>query len=95
MPTLIRVRDVEPIEGFRVRLRSTDGSERVRDLEPYPHRPIFEPLLRDPLPFAAVRVDAELGAIVRPNGADIDPDVPDGGHRPAARTGTTAGGPDA
>src|ERR1035437_10952285 len=35
---------------------------------------MFEPL-RDPQLFREVRVDAELGAIAWPNGADIDPDT--------------------
>jgi hypothetical protein len=35
---------------------------------------VFEPL-RDPQRFAEVRVDPELGTIVWPNGADVDPDV--------------------
>ena len=33
--------------------------------------------------FRAVRVDEELGTIVWPNGADIDPDVLYGSHLPA------------
>ena len=33
---------------------------------------VFEPL-GDPTVFAQVRVDPELGAIVWPNGADLDP----------------------
>jgi hypothetical protein len=36
---------------------------------------VFDPLVRDPALFRAVRVDESLGTIVWPNGADIDPDV--------------------
>jgi hypothetical protein len=35
---------------------------------------VFEPL-RDQSEFAKLRVDAEMGTIVWPNGADLDPDV--------------------
>ena len=64
----------------------TDGSERDLDREPYLRGPIFEPLRRDPSLFASVQVDQELGTLVWPNGADIDPDVLYGMHRPAAWT---------
>ncbi len=36
---------------------------------------IAEPVRNDPALFRSVRVDAELGTIVWPNGADLDPDV--------------------
>ena len=36
---------------------------------------MFEPLRADPELFRQVRVDEELGTIVWPNGADMDPDV--------------------
>ena len=35
---------------------------------------VFAPL-KDPATFAQVRIHPELGAIVWPNGADLDPDV--------------------
>jgi hypothetical protein len=72
---LLRVKAVRPLEGFSVELGLTDGSTRVVDLAPYLRGPIFEPLRRDPALFRSVRVDGELGTIVWPNGADIDPDV--------------------
>ncbi len=72
---MIRIRSVEPIGGFRLRLGFTDGSEREVDVEPFLRGPIFEPLRRDPELFAAVQVDEEIGTIVWPNGADVDPDV--------------------
>ena len=84
MSTLIRVRDVWLLGGYRVRLAFTDNSEREVDLEPYLRGPIFEPLRRDPALFASVQVDPELGTIVWPNGADIDPDVLYGSDEPAA-----------
>ena len=70
---LVRVQAVTPLEGFRVRLVFTDGSERVVDLEPYLRGPIFAPLAAGPDLFRQVTVDPRLGTIVWPNGADFDP----------------------
>lgn len=81
---LVRIRTVTPVENFVVRLGFTDGSERAIDLAPYLHGPIFAPLLDDPALFRAVMVDPQLGTIVWPNGADIDPDVLYHGRTPAS-----------
>lgn len=72
---LVRIRQVEPLSGFALRLGFSDGSSGVIDVGPYLRGPIFEPLVRDPALFRTVRVDPELGTIVWPNGADMDPDV--------------------
>ncbi|MFM2125230.1 MAG: hypothetical protein RL328_1681 [Acidobacteriota bacterium] len=66
---------VEPLEGFQVRLRFENGVVGVIDLARHvSFRGVLEPL-RDPAYFRQVRVDAELGTIVWPNGADLDADV--------------------
>jgi hypothetical protein len=80
---MIRVRAVEPLDGFHVRLEFTDSVQRIIDLEPFVRGPIFDPLRRNPHLFRSVRVDAELGTIVWENGADIDPDVLHKGLTPA------------
>ena len=80
---MIRVRTAEPLDGYRVRLVFTDDTERVVDISPYLHGPIFAPLRQDRGLFRALTVDQELGTIVWPNGADIDPDVLYYGLRPA------------
>jgi hypothetical protein len=59
---------------YRLHLRFEDGVEGVVDLANLSFRGVFEPL-RDPAYFARVRVDPELGTVVWPNGADLDPDV--------------------
>lgn len=84
MTRLVRVRSVRVLDRFQVRLEFTDGSERTLDLDPYLRGPIFEPIRSDRGLFDAVRVDAELGTIVWPNGADICPDVLYEGREPAA-----------
>jgi hypothetical protein len=66
---------VEPLGEYRLRLRFGDGVEGVVDLGHVVRRGgVFGPL-RDEVEFARVRVDAELGTVAWPNGADLDPDV--------------------
>ena len=74
-PTLVGVRAVQPLTGFRVRLTFSDATVREIDLEPYLRGPIFEPIRNDPQLFAAVRVDDEGDTIAWPNGADIAPET--------------------
>ncbi len=81
---MVRIRAVEPLDGFRVRLSLTDGSIRDVDVGPYLNGPVFEPVRNDPAFFRRISVDDELGTIVWPNGADIDPDVLILGRAPAA-----------
>ena len=73
MKRLVRVIDVEPLEGFRVRLEFEDGTQREVDLKPYLHGPIFESIRKDEAVFRSVKIEG--GAIAWDNGADIDPDV--------------------
>lgn len=83
---MVRVRTVRPLEGFQLLVGFTDGTERVIDVERYLRGPVFEPIRRDRAVFEAVAVDEELGTVVWPNGADIDPDVLYGLHEPAWAT---------
>ncbi len=83
MSRLVRVRAVEPLQDYRVRLEFTDSTVKEIDLEPYLHGPIFEPIRQDPRVFQAVKVDPRAGTIVWENGADVDPDVLYKGLTPA------------
>lgn len=74
-PLLVSVTSVEPIGGFVLRLGFDDGATREVDVEWLLRGPIFEVLRNDPDLFKAVVVDDELGTIVWPNGADMDPVV--------------------
>ena len=75
MTTLPEVVGVEVLGDHRLQLTFADGTAGVVDLSHLPGRgPIFEPL-RDPAYFARVRVDAEGGTIVWPNGADVAPET--------------------
>lgn len=85
MRSMIRVKQVVPLDGFVVRLSFTDGTQREIDLEPFLYGPIFEPMRHDRDEFLKVLVDSRAGTIVWPNGADIDPDVLYLGLQPAWR----------
>jgi hypothetical protein len=80
-----RICTVEALEGFVVRIAFDDGTVREVDLEAELWGPVFEPLREDPQLFCQVRVDEELGTIVWPNGADMDPDVLHGEAAPTPR----------
>lgn len=73
MDELTRIVEVEPLEGFRLRLKLTDGSVVERDVSELLTGPVFEPLRADQVSFRAVRV--EEGTVSWSNGADLCPDV--------------------
>lgn len=67
--------EVRPLDGYRLRLRFDDGVEGVVDVSNrVPFDGVFAPL-EDPEYFRQVRVSEELGTVVWPNGADLDPMV--------------------
>ncbi len=71
--TLVRIRAVEALEGFRLRLHLTNDAVIERDARPLMSGRIFEELIQDPQRFREVR--AEGGTVVWSNGADLCPDV--------------------
>ena len=87
--TYVNVTSVQVLGHYRLRLGFSDGSTREVDLTGELHGPVFEPL-SDPDFFAEVRVDPELGTVVWPNGADLDPLVLHGDFQPASRPATRA-----
>lgn len=62
------------LDAYRLDLKFDDGTEGIYDASGIRFEGVFEPL-RDPAFFAEVRVDPELGTVVWPNGADLDPMV--------------------
>ena len=82
---IVDVVRVEVLEGRCLRLGFDDGTEGVVDIARLvPFEGVFAPL-EDPVIFAQVRVNADLGTIVWPNGADLDPAVL---HQTAIASGT-------
>jgi hypothetical protein len=72
---MIRIKTVQPLNGYRVRLTFTDESAKEIDLLQYLNGPIFDPIRNDPAYFRTIHVDPVAGTVVWDNGADIDPDV--------------------
>lgn len=67
--------EARPAGDYRLWLRFEDGvtgEVDIADLVPF--EGVFA-ALRDPARFDEARVDTELGTVVWPNGADLDPDV--------------------
>lgn len=65
----------EPLGGHRLKLRFEDGVEGELDVgRLIAFDGVFAPL-EDPAEFARVKVDPDLGTVVWPNGADLDPYV--------------------
>jgi hypothetical protein len=79
----VSVTSAQVLGHYRLRLGFTDGSSRDVDLTGELRGPVFEPLA-DPYFFAQVRVDKELGTVVWPNDADLDPLVLHGDFEPAS-----------
>lgn len=71
--TLLRIKDVEAVDGFRLKLRLTNGMLVQRDVEHLLTGAVFAQIRRDATDFAKVFVDE--GALTWPNGADLCPDV--------------------
>ncbi len=80
---MVWITSVEPKERFKLWLEFNTGERKLVDIEKYLRGPVFQPVRDDPAFFSQVQVDDELGTIVWPNGADIDPDVLYGSHVPA------------
>jgi len=70
---LVRVKSVEPLEKFRVRITFKNDVVKEMDLEKFLRGEIFEKIRKDPQVFRSVRVIG--GTIGWDNSADIDPDV--------------------
>ena len=73
MKKLVRVREVKPLDNYKCHLVFEDDTQKVVDLKPFLHGPIFENILHDKEEFNSIKViDGTIGWA---NGADIDPDV--------------------
>lgn len=70
---LVEIVSAQPLDRHEVRLRFDDASEGIADIAKLVSwQGIFAPL-EDCKYFRQLRVDPNLGTIVWPNGADLDP----------------------
>ena len=79
---LVRVAAVEPLGGFSVRLKLTNGDEVERDLASLLNGPIFASIRTDEARFR--QVQALDGTLIWPGGADLCPDIVVWGGMPPA-----------
>jgi hypothetical protein len=70
----IKVIAVDILDHSSLRVHFDNGTVKKINLEPVLYGELYEPL-RDHNFFRKVTVDAEVGTIVWPNGADFDPDL--------------------
>ena len=66
---------VEVTGSHRIRIRFADGLEGELDVSKLVRFDGVFASLRDPAEFRKARLDPELGTVVWPSGADLDPDV--------------------
>ena len=71
---LCDVTEFQIVDRYVLDVFFSDGSSRVIDFGSILYGPLFGPL-RDVTLFNQVRIDSDLGTLVWPTGADIDPNV--------------------
>ena len=71
---LYDVTGFEIIDDYILRVLFDDETEQIIDFEPILLGPLFGPL-RDLALFNQVRLEVDLGTLVWPTGADVDPTV--------------------
>lgn len=77
-----RIKAVDPIEPYKLRVRWTDGVDLVCDIEGLLDKPMFA-ALRDTAFFESVEIEPEFGdTVVWPNGADLAPEFLHGDYAP-------------
>jgi Protein of unknown function (DUF2442) len=85
MNELMKVRDVEPLQGHRLRVTFSDGA--VKDIDVgglLEAGGVFAPIRDSRDVFVQVRVNPETQTVEWPGNVDLDPDVLYGRHEPAA-----------
>ncbi len=74
MALLHRITSVEPLPGYRLRIRFEDGVGGIVDVSELVGEGVFA-AWADTDFFAAVAVDDDTGTVVWPDGADLAPDA--------------------
>ena len=87
---MLRVTEVEPLDGYRLRVTFNDGVVRVVDCSFLLRGTLGEPL-RDLEYFRQAGIDEEAGTVVWPNGLDPAPELLHGDYEPEASAGAASG----
>ena len=69
---MIRIIEAKPLEGYRLKVRFSDGVEGNYAVEPERRGGVFL-ALRDPAVFNAARVNPDFGCVEWPGGVDLCP----------------------
>jgi uncharacterized protein DUF2442 len=82
---IVKVTEVEPLAGFRIRATFSDGAIKEIDLGGlFEQGGVFARIRRDERAFTAVRVNKEAGTVEWPGEVDLDPEVLYGRFEPAS-----------
>lgn len=84
MSEIIKISEVEPLDGLRIRATFSDGAIKEIDLDELLRGGVFESIRSDPERFAAVAVNRETGTVEWPGEVDLDPEVLYGRFEPAS-----------
>jgi len=71
---MVRIETVQPLAGFRSKVRFNDGLEGVYPVEPERSGGVFLKLT-NPKIFNAVRINDDFGCVKWPGGVDLCPDT--------------------
>lgn len=71
---MVRIENVQPLPGFRLKVRFNDGLEGVYPVEPERRGGVFLKLT-NPEIFNAVRINDDFGCVEWPGGVDLCPDT--------------------
>jgi hypothetical protein len=83
---MFRIETVQPLAGFRLKVRFNDGLEGVYPVEPERRGGVFLKLT-NPEIFDAVRINDDFGCVEWPGGVDLCPDTM---HQAMSRAATGA-----
>lgn len=71
---MVRIETVQPLAGYRLKVRFNDGLEGIYSVEPERRGGVFLKLL-DPKTFNAVTINPDFGCVEWPGGVDLCPDT--------------------
>ncbi|HZK76904.1 MAG TPA: DUF2442 domain-containing protein [Candidatus Kapabacteria bacterium] len=71
---MLTITSVIPLEGYRLKLRFSDGTEGIADLSDIRRNGVFQ-AWNDPDFFRSVSIDPESQTVTWPTGIDLDPYV--------------------